>query len=150
MDGGSSGGCNRIIELREVINNEDNELREKSLQAVLADNPKLKLLIHDLVCKCGFAARMGLRRMLDKFHATNHTNPECLTTFNPHTKVNKQHLKRMRVNNTSVCEQMFRVFNRHRHASTLRRARNRCFWRHFCIFWNAEKKDAKLRMLYVL
>ena len=145
MDGCSSNG--RILELREVLNNEDNALRELSLSNVKRENNKLSLLVHDLACHCSFADEYGVRRMLDKFHSRNHTRPECRTTLNPQTPSNARYLRRMGVLNTSMCEQMFRVMNRHRHALTMARSNNKAFCRHWCIFYNSSSSTTRRRML---
>lgn len=147
MNGSTAKGPNRIMELREVLNNEDNELRELSFKAVKKSSPGLKLFVHDLVCKCNFLDKFKIIKLLDKFHARNHTNHLCQTKYNPKTPANLKVLKKHKVTNTSICETMNRTLNRHRHAMYLNRARYRAFWRHFCIFYNAEPKEQKASML---
>lgn len=136
----TSSGCRRrILELREMSGNEDNQLKEQSLRDVKTSCPRLQLFIHDLACRCSFADAIVRHRMLDKFHARNHVEPECRKKFNPGTKKNQAILKKFRVENTSTCEQIFRFMNLHFSAQYMSRANYRTFWRHLCIHYNCRK-----------
>lgn len=65
----SHGGC--IVELREFINNEDYELKEKSIKDVTNDCPNCNLFIHDLCCHCDFTDKGYVDHMLlDKYLLT--------------------------------------------------------------------------------
>ena len=138
MDGGRADGRNRIVELREILNNEDNPLKEVSARAIQARHPGLKMVVHDLACQCNFLDDMKVRRVLDRFHAKNHTTERCRTTFNPDTRRNKYWMKKLGITNTSTCEQVFRLMNKQRSTRLMTQPRYRAFWRHWCIFHNAK------------
>ena len=137
MDGSVREGTSQgIIELREILNNEDNSLREKSLRNVKRAAPRLELWIHDLACKANFADGLVKRRMLDKFHSRAHVHAKCKRSLNPDWGRNVALRKKLRATNTVVCEQMWKHMNKYRQPQKMERSRYRAFWRHFCVFWN--------------
>ena len=137
MDGSVREGKSQgIIELREILNNEDNSLREKSLRNVKRAAPRLELWIHDLACKANFADGLVKRRMLDKFHSRAHVHAKCRRSLNPDWGRNVALRKKLRATNAVACEQMWKHMNKYRQPQKMERSRYRAFWRHFCVFWN--------------
>jgi len=137
MDGSVSKERSQVIlELREVLNHEDNALREKSLKQLLEDHPRLQGWIHDLVCKANFADSLDLWRLLDKFHVNNHVLHKCRTLYNPKAKKNRALLKKLKVTNTQICEQTWSFFNRHANIKFMGRATYRAWLRHLCKAFN--------------
>jgi hypothetical protein len=136
------GQC--ILELREMMDYENNELKEVSMRALINSHPKLKLWIHDLVCRANFADKLIAYRMLDKFHAKNHKTVKCRTIYNPRKIANKRVLKKFGVKNTQKAEQMWgRFFNRHYNAQFMNRLTFRAFMRHLCICFNASMRTQR-------
>ena len=109
VDGDARNG-NRIVELREMMGTEDNVLKETSLSDVCARFGTLSLWMRDYVCSCAFADGMVRKKMLDRFHAKNHTRQVCRTKYNPSTSANSRIRNRLGVWNTVACEQTFRYF----------------------------------------
>ena len=104
----SSGG--RIVELREMLSPENNDVKETSLRAITALFGPLSLFVHDSVCACSFADSMVQRKMLDRLHAKNHCREICRAKYNPNTPWNARTRQRLGVSNTVACEQKFRYF----------------------------------------
>ncbi len=132
----SSSNSSHFVELREFLNNEDAHVREEALRAVTARCPNVDLLIHDLVCHCGFAKKYVSHMLLDRFHARNHTRHCCRTTFNPKRAPGKALMKKHAATNTSLIEQTWTALNRNTAPRSMNRQRYRCYWRHYCIGFN--------------
>jgi hypothetical protein len=126
----------QIVELREFLNSENNELKETSLRALRKTCPNLKLWIHDLACKANFADGLIKHRMLDRFHAKTHSKKNCKKQFDPDSRSNKIIKGKLKVKNTSICEQIWPFFNKHKGAKGMSRSHARAFWRHCCIKYN--------------
>ena len=94
-----------------MMGTEDNALKETSLSDVCARFGILSLWMHDYVCSCAFADAMVRKKMLDRFHARNHTRQVCRTKYNPSTSANSRIRNRLGVWNTVACEQTFRYFH---------------------------------------
>ena len=129
MDGASTPSqTQRIIELREMLHSENNEVREKSLLSVKDSCPRLCLWVHDYVCKSVFADTIVKKKMLDALHVKTHTGKRCRTEFNPRWGSNPAMLKRLCVTNTVICEQAWRLFNSHLQARYMSRHNYRVFF----------------------
>ena len=136
-----------IVEMREMRHHEDNALKEASLKSIKHSCKKLQLWIHDLACRANFADGLVKHRMLDKFHAKVHTTESCRKTYNPNLKVNKALLKKHRVTNTSICEQVWTFMNKHVGARTMKRENYRAYWRHLCIHYNKAARGGRRVLL---
>jgi len=137
----------RIVELREMVDNESNKIRQASLLAVKRVCPRLRLWIHDLACRANFASKIVKRRMLDLFHDKCHTDLKCKRLYNPKTKKNAALLKAHKVHNTSICEQMWRFFNKHWGSRFMALYNYRAFWRHICMEYNKSAKSRNHRLI---
>lgn len=136
----------QIVELRENVNVENNDLKEKSLKVVTKMCPGIKLWVHDLACKANFAEELVKHRMIDRFHSKTHTK-KCNIRFNPDSRSNKIIRGKLKVKNTSICEQMWSYFNKHTGAKRMSRAHSRAFWRHCCIAYNkASRSNRPVRL----
>jgi hypothetical protein len=127
-----------ILELREMLNHEDNELKEKSLKKLIRDHPKIQGWIHDLVCRGKFADDLVKWKMLDAFHVQNHIQLACRRQYNPRTKKIKTLLTKMKVTNTQICEQTWSFFNRHYFVKFMSRVNYRAWLRHLCKEFNRQ------------
>ena len=137
MDGSAREGTSKgAIELREILNNEDNSQRRKNLRNIKGAAPPLALWIHDLARKANFADRVVKRRVLDKVRKRAYVNAKWRRSLKPDWGRSATLRKRLRATDTVACEQMRKHMNKYRQPQKMERSRYRAFWRHFCVFWN--------------
>ena len=72
MDACSHNGHYRIVELREMLNSENNDLKSASIRAIKEKNPSLNVLIHDLACKSTYSKGVADHVLLDAFDVRCH------------------------------------------------------------------------------
>ena len=135
MDGSAREGTSKgAIELREILNNEENSQRRQNLRNIKGAAPPLALWIHDLACKANFADNVVGRRMPDKFQRRAHAHAECKRPLNPDWGRNVAPRKKLRATDAAACGQMRKHMNEYHRPQRMERSRYRTVWRNFCIF----------------
>ena len=127
----------RILEMREILDEEKNIAEEASLESLTKKYPSLGLRIHDSVFACQFAEGIVTHRTLDRFHPGNHKRDVCRAKYKPGTPANYKMRYKFGRTNTAVCEQIFRKRNQQSTAKRMGRLSYRAFRRHFCLSYNA-------------
>ena len=123
------------LELREITHNECSRLKQASFINVRGTiAPNAWLYIHDNVCSCSWLDSLGMERMLDRFHADNHTTVKCKAKWSP--EVNMDSLKEAGVANTQCVEQLWRSLNVLKLARVMGPAKFRCLMRHAVMLRN--------------
>ena len=112
LTGGADTG-NIILELREMVDTDDNVLKEAALASIVSKFGKLSLRIRDSVCACSFSVSYSEREMMDRPHATNRKRGARKQKFNPSTPWNSSIRYRHGRANNIAREQIFRYFDHH-------------------------------------
>ena len=129
-----------LLELREMTNNESNEVREKSFAQILSFAPNVRVYIHDLACVVynkDWIRGRNVKCLLDKFHSRNHTRAVCKGMLNPER--NALMLEEAGCGNTSCCERLWRQLNSHLSVRYMSKARFRAYLRHVAIQINSSR-----------
>ena len=135
VDGDAATG-NRVLELREMMDTEDNVLKEAPAPSIVSKFGKLSLWIRDSVCACSFSVAYSGRKMIGRPHAKNRKMEVCKEQFSPITPWGSRIRYRHGCVNTVACEQISRYSNQHSAAQHMGRANYRAFWGHECIYYN--------------